>query len=245
MQKTPLIPIGSSSSAVKSPPQSQEDEFTIREAKQMSTAKQDTYLRRYTDLPSLIYLLSQKQITLLDPKSWDDSNDSHYLAEYKNKKGLLSILALCFSKAPETYHHWKVFSGGTAGVCIRFKRTTILNSLKNSGVIMGDVQYLSLGDAKRERPKFEDLPFIKRAAYIDESEFRLIYESPTLELGKLDIDIPLSCVNRITLSPWLHKSLVTPIKSVIQNIPGCEKMEVVRSTLIGNEAWKNIARNVT
>jgi hypothetical protein len=41
------------------------------------------YLRRYTDLTALIYLLRKRKLTLLDPSSWDDSNDSYYLTLYK------------------------------------------------------------------------------------------------------------------------------------------------------------------
>ena len=44
------------------------------------------YLRRYTDLTALIYLLRNGKITLLDPETWDDSNDSHYLAVYKKRR---------------------------------------------------------------------------------------------------------------------------------------------------------------
>lgn len=56
------------------------------------------YLRRYTDLTSLMYLLHKRKITLLDPASWDDKNDSHYLTLYKEKRKLRSVLALCFSR---------------------------------------------------------------------------------------------------------------------------------------------------
>ncbi|HNC85208.1 MAG TPA: hypothetical protein PK999_19310, partial [Nitrospira sp.] len=63
-------------------------------------------LRRYTDIPALTYLLTKQKITLLDPKSWDDSNDSHYLSLYKQRNKLKSLLALCFTQADETYHHW-------------------------------------------------------------------------------------------------------------------------------------------
>jgi Family of unknown function (DUF6152) len=46
------------------------------------------YLRRYTDIPALISLLSERKITLLDPASWDDKNDSRFLALYiRNDKG--------------------------------------------------------------------------------------------------------------------------------------------------------------
>ena len=55
-----------------------------------------------------------------------------------------------------------------------------------------------------------------------------------------DIPIPLSCITRITLSPWVHESLTKHIKNVLIGIDGCEKIEIVRSTLIGNDEWKAI-----
>jgi hypothetical protein len=45
-------------------------------------------IHRYTDLPGLLHLLEQRTLTLLDPMTWDDSNDSHFLRVYKKKKGL-------------------------------------------------------------------------------------------------------------------------------------------------------------
>lgn len=70
-----------------------------------------TFLRRYTDLPALIYLLSERKLTLLDPKSWDDQNDAYYLELYREKKRLSSVLALCFTQASETYQ-------GTGGLSL-------------------------------------------------------------------------------------------------------------------------------
>lgn len=61
--------------------------------------------KRYTDLPSLIQILMNRELTLLDPSSWDDKNDSYFISTYKEKKQLQSVLALCFTKKSETYHH--------------------------------------------------------------------------------------------------------------------------------------------
>ena len=60
------------------------------------------FLRRYTNLPALLYLLRERKITLLDPASWDDKNDSYFLSLYHQKKQLKSVLALCFTPAFET-----------------------------------------------------------------------------------------------------------------------------------------------
>ena len=52
-------------------------------------------LRRYTDLPALLYLLKHRKITLLDPATWDDTNDSYYLLKYKEKKNLKGTSKNC------------------------------------------------------------------------------------------------------------------------------------------------------
>ncbi len=202
----------------------------------------DTYLRRYTDLPALIYLLSKRKITLLDPTLWDDSNDSHYLSVYKEKKQLQSLLALCFSQTTERYHHWKVFAGNSAGVCIQFKRPQLLEILESRGGIRAEaVEYLQIKDIQENNPEIHQLPFIKRQAFKDEQEFRVIYESETETLNKLDISIPLSCIVKITLSPWSHFSLASTVKRMLKSIEGCNELKIVRSTLVGNREWKSFA----
>lgn len=198
-------------------------------------------LRRYTDIPALTYLLTKRKITLLDPKSWDDGNDSHYLSLYKKRKNLKSLLALCFTDADETYHHWRVFAGGTGGVCIRFDRASLLDAVKkHAGIRFEKVRYPTIPELRRKKPETEDLPFIKRFAFLPEDEFRVIYESKTKVLANLDITIPLTSISRITLSPWAHVSLSSPMKALLKSIDGCDGLEIVRSTLIGNKEWKNI-----
>jgi hypothetical protein len=160
-----------------------------------------TYLRRYTDIPALIYLLTEKQITLLDPESWDDKNDSHYLALYREKKKLRSVLALCFAQADEPYHHWRVFANGSGGVCIRFDHSELLKAVRQPGVRMKTVTYLTL-EIRDRTLAVSELPFLKRYPFENENEFRMIYESPTTKLTKLDIPVPLSSISRVTLSPW-------------------------------------------
>jgi hypothetical protein len=154
-----------------------------------------TYLRRYTDIPALISLLSTRKITLLDPESWDDKNDSHYLTLYREKKKLRSVLALCFTQADETYHHWRVFANGSGGGCIRFHRAELLKAVKKlPGLRIRTVTYLKLIEIRDRTLAISELPFLKRYPFEDENEFRMIYESPTKKLPKLDIPIPLSCV---------------------------------------------------
>lgn len=200
-----------------------------------------TYLRRYTDLPALIYLLSEKKLTLLDPQSWDDSNDSHYLSLYREKKNLESVLALCFSQSDETYHHWRVFAGGSGGACIRFKMAELLKAVKKQdGIRNGPVTYLKMGQIRDRQLSVKDLPFLKRHAFQHESEYRLVYESTVARKPKLDVPIPLTSIDRVTLSPWVHPALSEHVKSVLHSIPGCSHMKILRSTLIGNSEWKEL-----
>jgi hypothetical protein len=200
-----------------------------------------SYLRRYTDLTALIYLLSTNTITLLDPKSWEDNNDSHYLALYKIKNGLKSVLALCFTESDERYHYWRVFGAGSSGVCIQFNRLPLLKAVREqSNMRMGRVEYVKLVELRERRLRIPDLPFLKRHAFEHEREFRLIYASRRSDVSKIDIPIPLSCIDKITLSPWIHSDLSEYVKERLRSIDDCDGLKIVRSTLIGNDEWKSL-----
>lgn len=204
------------------------------------------HLRRYTDIPALIYLLTERKISLLDPQSWDDSNDSHYLELYRDKKQLKTVLALCFTEGPETYHHWRVFAGDSSGVCIRFRSSALLAAVKKQpGLRAQPVRYLRLTEIRGLTLNIKELPFLKRYPFEDENEFRLIYESATTKMSKLDISIPLTCISRITLSPWIHPDLSDRLKLILRSIKGCSALKIHRSTLIGNEEWKRLGDDAT
>lgn len=205
-----------------------------------------TYLRRYTNLPALLDMLSTKQITLLDPKTWDDRNDSFFMSLYKERKKLKTLLALCFSQTAETYHHWRVFSNGPAGACIVFDRAALLHSLENvPGVLTGSMEYLTLKDAKARNLKIKELPFVKRYGFKPEKEFRVMYESSAEELPSLNIPMQIDCIRSISLSPWMHPSLSRSTAAAIRAIQGCAKLKVSRSTLISNEQWKSLGNSAS
>jgi len=203
------------------------------------------YLRRYTDIPALVCLLSEQRVTLLDPETWDDKNDSHFLKLYQEKNGFQSVLAVCFTRTSETYHHWRVFANGSSGVCISFKREQLLDAIrKQIGVRSGPVKYVKLAAMRRMKLATRDLPFLKRYPFEHESEFRIIYESRE-KLRTIDIPIPLSCIDRITLSPWLNQRLCKHVKKILWSISGCRDLEIVQSTLISNEDWKSFGESAT
>jgi len=197
------------------------------------------FLRRYTNIPSLVYLLSEGKLTLLDPSAWPDKNDSQFIEWYRDKKdGVASVLALCFTQATETYHHWQVYAKGPAGVCIHFRREELLAAVKSHVQVRArSVRYRKLTDPRAKTLAVPDLPFLKRIAFKDEREFRIIYESDKPDEKLLDAPIPLGCIERVTLSPEMHSRLTTPLKRLLRSIPGCADLEVQRSTLLGNREW--------
>lgn len=187
-------------------------------------------------------MLVNRKITLLAPASWEDRNDSFYLEKYREINKLKTVLALCFTMKPETFHHWKVFAGNAAGVCIRFDMDKLLACFSGSSGIRADhVTYKLIRELKSNLPAVAELPFIKRKQYEDEEEFRIIYENRNKLYNSKDFKIDLQCIERITLSPWLPRSISKTIKEVIRDIDGCNSIELIRTGVIENKVWKNIA----
>jgi hypothetical protein len=206
----------------------------------VATAHVRKWLRRYTNLPFLIYLLVEKKITLLNPQKWDDRNDSYYLSLYRDSKKLKTVLALCFTQASETYHHWRVFSDGSSGACVEFNRKELVKAVSHFGIQAGEVTYSTREKLRSRKTRIEELPFLKRQAFRDDHEFRFIYGCRDEERETLDLPIPLSCINRVTLSPWLCKEASDRIKDLLRLIEGCRDLSIARSTLINNEEWKRL-----
>lgn len=204
-----------------------------------------TSLWRYTNLAAVIHLLESRQITLLNPSTWDDSNDAFFMSVYKERKKASSVLALCFAESPQTYHHWRVFSHGTDGVCIEFDKFRLLKSLDaDGGVKHGSINYARLRDVRRMTDiATEELPYVKRWPYKDEAEYRAVYVDHVDPKPFHDVPIPLNSINRITLSPWLATSLADSVKSHLKSKTGCSKLKIYRSTLIDNPNWKRRARS--
>jgi hypothetical protein len=119
----------------------------------VSKKPQKELLRRYTSFSATVQLPRSKELTLLNPSKWDDRNDAYFLAQYARRKKLNAVLAACFAKVGETYHHWKVFSHGLDGVCIEFHGDKLRRALKpHKGISFGDVKYRTLLQI-RENPR--------------------------------------------------------------------------------------------
>lgn len=200
-----------------------------------------TFVRRYTDLSFLFDYLRTKELALLSPKMWDDKNDSFFVEQYAKANGFQSTYALCLTEAPETYHHWKVFTSGSSGVCIEFKKDDLAAyALKVPGLRAESVTYSTIRDLRISKPKPDQLPFLKRYAFGDEAEFRLFVARHEKYTAPIRFAVPANAVSRVVLSPWLPKSVSDQIKATIKDINGCKTLKVFRSTLIENEGWKQL-----
>ncbi len=208
----------------------------------MSIKTVHTTYKRYTDLPSLIQILTTGKLTLLDPATWDDKNDSFFLSTYREKRQLETVLALCFTAASETYHHWRVFSDGPSGVCIHFKGMHLEAAMHNEKIQFKKVNYLKVDELRKSNPTVTQLPFIKRFPFRAEEEFRALWESKTDKCSFLEVPIELSSIARITLSPWLHPNLRENTVAAIKRIPSCKSIPIWRSTLTGNSDWQHYGK---
>ena len=196
--------------------------------------------RRYTNLASLIAILKNKEITLLDPSKWDDKNDSHYLLRYAEMRGFKSLYALCFTTATETAHHWNTFSRGSDGVCIKIHSAPFiahLNAVK--GVIHGAVEYKLIDEIETEQFTIDQLPFLKRYPFRDEDEYRILFgKKSASKFRSHTIPFPISFIKEITLSNSLPKELRSVVVGLLKDIDGCEDIKISRSTLNENSRWK-------
>ncbi len=201
--------------------------------------KNKNRLLRYTNLPVLLDMLINKKITLLDPSSWEDRNDAFYVEKYKEIKNLKTVLALCFTTKAETFHHWKVFADSSAGVCVRFNKYKFFASLKKDpGIKIGNVTYNPMRTLESNPPTVDELPFIKRKQYEDEKEVRIIYVNRSKIHQVKDIAIDLQSIERITLSPWMPDPISNAVKKVIQDIDGCDSIQILKTGVVEYRNWK-------
>ena len=201
-------------------------------------------LRRYTELPFVLHMLRTCQLALLSPSSWDDKNDAYFMEEYRKRETLSGVFALCFAQAAETYHHWKVFSPGSSGVCVKFDEAKFSAWAKsNSGMHARAVTYTKLKKLKEVPPVTADVPFVKRYAFLDEKEYRLVLDEKSGSSKLVNVDFPLELIEGIVVNPWLPREVFRSVKQAIRDIPGCEEMTVLHSTVVQNEEWQSAIEN--
>lgn len=195
-------------------------------------------LSRYTTLPVLLDLLKRRKLVLLDPNSWDDKNDSGILLEYKKRKSLKRLLALCFSCGDETVHHWKAFADGISGCCVEFDPVPLIKLFDQHGLRHGLVTYKMIKDVKPASIVLNSIPFTKRWPYRCEEEYRIIREDDE-EASTYELDIDLSFIRKITISQKMPNPVYETIKDYLREASMSPEKRVNRSTLYENRVWLN------
>jgi hypothetical protein len=195
-------------------------------------------LKRYTSLPQLLHLLATRTLTVLSPKTWDDQNDTYYIQRYRESLKLKALRVLCLTKAADTYHHWHVFAGGSAGVKIDFNPEVFTQWVKGiKDARLEEVEYLKLNEIREGELKQGQLPFVKRWAFRHEGEVRLIVPDRLSDAVAANIPFDVSMIQKITLSPWLTPSLVEVVEAAIQNFAPDGKFVIRRTTLLANKSF--------
>jgi len=203
--------------------------------------KQTKHLNRYTTLPVLIDLLRRKKLVLLSPDKWDDRNDAEVMLEYKKRKKLKHLYAVCFSEGEETIHHWTAYSNGSGGCCIQFDGEQLLSAVqKLDGIRMGSVKYKKIKDLRTAVIKVDYMPFTKRWPYRCEEEYRIIFESTddtATSGGFFDIDISLRTISKITINQRMPEQVYQTIKEYLRQEFKNPAQRINRSTLYENKLW--------
>ncbi|WP_293944715.1 MULTISPECIES: hypothetical protein [unclassified Sphingobacterium] len=199
-------------------------------------------LNRFTTLPILLDLLQRKKLTLLNPQLWEDKNDAEVILEYKKRKKVRNLFAICMSHADETIHNWKAFSQGSSGCVIEFNAIALFEILDNIPNLRHQaVVYRKLGDIEKKDSiiDIEEMPFTKRWPYRCEEEYRIIAVSNNMNDTFLEIDIPLDIINKITISQQMPDTIYKTIKDHLKGLKGNPESRINRSTLYENKRWIN------
>jgi hypothetical protein len=196
-------------------------------------------LRRYTSLPVVIDMLMNERITLVSPSAWVDANDRKAMAVYQEHLGHGFVGAVCLTEAPETFHHWQVFAGGSAGMCVHFDKERFCAMFDGrANCLIGPVDYVRIADiATIDASDIHRLPFMKRAGFRDEAEFRAIAVGGD-EDEVIHIPLDRAAVSRITFSPTIPPALVDTTRRLLHQLPGWEKLRIVQSRLTDSVSWQ-------
>lgn len=200
------------------------------------------FLRRYTDVLSVIDIVRERRITLLSPHAWPDRNDALGLELYRKITGSVAVYACCLTDSVETSHHWQIFSNHSHGVCVVFDKDRLTSAFDRADVKHGPMQYRSLTYLREsDNLDISSLPFLKRDTFQAEKEYRAV-STNTLGLlapVSIHVPIPIECVSKIIIGPTVPRPLGIMLKAVMREQSSSYELPVTFSALWNNKSWND------
>ena len=204
-------------------------------------------LRRYTKLRHAMALLDEGKLTLTDPATWEDRNDVFNLECVKAVVGFGSVRICCLAANKDTFHHWKVFTGGRDGVGIIFDVGRLAESLTRAGVPLRPMRYRNIPQIQRlKRIRPEDLPYLKWERFADEQEHRAVWtgEEDLDPSEPVRIPIELAAIESILISPLISDqsadAISDQLKVFVASRPRLKHIDILRSRTSESERWKRL-----
>jgi len=202
-------------------------------------------LSHYTNWSKFEYWLKYKKIFFGDYAHWEDKSDVAVLKAYE-KKINKQVRVLCLMDRSGSFrdsvYHWKAYANKEDGIRVDFKKKELLSYLSEYEEIRCQaVEYPNTEDLKKKAKNCENWPFLKRASYMDDREFRILWieGSKLFKARRLPVekDFFKNCIDRITLCSNFSEKF--------------EKMEyilkdkykiksVCNSQIFRNTDWENI-----
>lgn len=202
-------------------------------------------LMRYTELPYLLNMLESNTLIIPNCQEWADKNDRFAISEYQRAKPDSFVYALCMTKSIETFHHWKIYTSGVGGVCLKFSRPKLEEWAKNqeNGIVIREVVYHKFHEFGPDDICVEDLPFSKRVAFRDENECRLVCTRTDKE-PFIELPFPVNALEAIQVNPFVNGEVAESVKNSIRHALGSNDKTISHSEMIDSQRWQNIISEV-
>jgi hypothetical protein len=212
----------------------------------MSEKDRKKHVHRYMEVEHVISYLESGELGFPSPREWEDKNDSHFLELYMRHRNVKSIFCCCLTSASETFHHWRIFGGGSIGARLSFSREALASAFEREGVIFRPVKYVPMKVLATQKYNSDDLAFIKRHGFRDEKEERAIYlprsSSGTSERVR-GVKVDRSAISRITISPFCPPKTCSAISERLR-IFNLGKAGIRKSNMVDSEEWKKYGNRI-
>jgi len=216
----------------------------------MATAKKGM-LSYYTTWTYFKKWLEKGIISFSSYIHWDDKSDVILLEAYE-RKIKKQVRVLCFmdmsSSFKDSFYHWKYYAKDkkdndtTYGIRVDFNKKLLLKYLGKDKKEARNVDYPDNKNLKAKAKNPDNWPFLKRASYEADNEFRIIYvEEGTKKFKKgQPLEIKFNnfkeCIERVTLGPDFPEKNVKEIEDSLLKYG----KKLSRSKILGYNKWETM-----